>query len=115
MSSVWKGSYTNMYFSTCVISCENPHLVCADVYSNSLISVALSSAELKALFSPYDLKRLEMYSHSMVDYHLIMDMIPTIARMYFLKQLGDVSLSAAQCVSSPTMANEVHSKYNKVL
>ncbi|KAL2093932.1 hypothetical protein ACEWY4_011244 [Coilia grayii] len=58
---------------------------------------ALTSAELSAHFSPYDLKRLEMYSQSMVDYHLIMDMIPTIARIFFLKQLGDVSLSAAQC------------------
>ncbi|XP_037622753.1 RNA cytidine acetyltransferase [Sebastes umbrosus] len=57
----------------------------------------LSSSELASLFSPYDLKRLELYSRSMVDYHLIMDLIPTVARMFFLKQLGDVSLSAAQC------------------
>lgn len=35
-----------------------------------------------------------------MDYHLIMDLIPAVARMFFLKQLGDVSLSAAQCVSS---------------
>lgn len=34
----------------------------------------------------------------MVDYHLIMDLIPTVARIFFLKQLGDVSISAAQCV-----------------
>uniref|UniRef100_A0A8C9X2M8 RNA cytidine acetyltransferase n=1 Tax=Sander lucioperca TaxID=283035 RepID=A0A8C9X2M8_SANLU len=57
----------------------------------------LSSSELASHFSPYDLKRLELYSRSMVDYHLIMDLIPTVARMFFLKQLGDVSLSAAQC------------------
>ncbi|XP_071369958.1 RNA cytidine acetyltransferase [Centroberyx affinis] len=57
----------------------------------------LSSAELAAHFSPYDLKRLELYSRSMVDYHLIMDLIPTVARLFFLKQLGDVSLSVAQC------------------
>ncbi|XP_015259334.1 PREDICTED: N-acetyltransferase 10 [Cyprinodon variegatus] len=57
----------------------------------------LSSSELAAHFTPYDLKRLELYSRSMVDYHLIMDLIPTVARVYFLKQLGDVSLSAAQC------------------
>ncbi|XP_051239044.1 RNA cytidine acetyltransferase [Dicentrarchus labrax] len=57
----------------------------------------LSSSELAALFSPYDLKRLELYSRSMVDYHLIMDLIPTVARIFFLKQLGNVSLSAAQC------------------
>ncbi|XP_018977735.1 RNA cytidine acetyltransferase [Cyprinus carpio] len=58
---------------------------------------ALSSAELMATFTPYDLKRLEMYSRNMVDYHLIMDMIPVIARMFFLKQLGDITLSVAQC------------------
>ncbi|XDV28691.1 hypothetical protein PO909_031913 [Leuciscus waleckii] len=57
---------------------------------------ALSSAELAAIFTPYDLKRLEMYSRNMVDYHLIMDMIPVIARMYFLKQLGNIGLSVAQ-------------------
>uniref|UniRef100_A0AAQ5ZNU7 RNA cytidine acetyltransferase n=1 Tax=Amphiprion ocellaris TaxID=80972 RepID=A0AAQ5ZNU7_AMPOC len=57
----------------------------------------LSNSELAAHFSPYDLKRLELYSRSMVDYHLIMDLIPSVARMFFLKQLGDVSLSAAQC------------------
>ncbi|KAG1944690.1 RNA cytidine acetyltransferase [Pimephales promelas] len=57
---------------------------------------ALSSAELAAIFTPYDLKRLEMYSRNMVDYHLIMDMIPIIARMYFLKQLGNIGLSVAQ-------------------
>ncbi|KAM9220824.1 RNA cytidine acetyltransferase isoform 2-T2 [Dugong dugon] len=57
---------------------------------------ALRREELEALFLPYDLKRLEMYSRNMVDYHLIMDMIPAISRMYFLNQLGDLSLSAAQ-------------------
>uniref|UniRef100_A0A4W4FBQ4 RNA cytidine acetyltransferase n=1 Tax=Electrophorus electricus TaxID=8005 RepID=A0A4W4FBQ4_ELEEL len=56
----------------------------------------LSSAALAAQFIPYDLKRLEMYSRNMVDYHLIMDMVPAVARMFFLKQLGDISLSAAQ-------------------
>uniref|UniRef100_A0A3Q1IY47 RNA cytidine acetyltransferase n=1 Tax=Anabas testudineus TaxID=64144 RepID=A0A3Q1IY47_ANATE len=57
----------------------------------------LSSSELAVHFSPYDLKRLELYSRSMVDYHLIMDLVPAVARMFFLNQLGDVSLSAAQC------------------
>lgn len=38
-----------------------------------------------------------------MDYHLVMDLIPTVARIFFLKQLGDVSLSAAQCVSLPAM------------
>uniref|UniRef100_A0A8C3NS19 RNA cytidine acetyltransferase n=1 Tax=Cyanoderma ruficeps TaxID=181631 RepID=A0A8C3NS19_9PASS len=57
---------------------------------------AISRAELESVFIPYDLKRLEMYSRNMVDYHLIMDMVPTIARMFFLSQMGEISLSAAQ-------------------
>uniref|UniRef100_H3DF39 RNA cytidine acetyltransferase n=1 Tax=Tetraodon nigroviridis TaxID=99883 RepID=H3DF39_TETNG len=60
-------------------------------------TAALGSSELAALFTPYDLKRLELYSRSMVDYHLIMDLVPALARIFFLKQLGDMSLSAAQC------------------
>lgn len=35
-----------------------------------------------------------------MDYHLIMDLVPTVARIFFLKQLGDISLSVAQCVGS---------------
>lgn len=68
--------------------------------SNSFILdfTALSSSELAGHFTPYDLKRLELYSRSMVDYHLIMDLVPVVARIFFLKQLGDMSLSAAQCV-----------------
>ncbi|XP_067902529.1 RNA cytidine acetyltransferase [Heterodontus francisci] len=56
----------------------------------------LSRSELETKFTPYDLKRLEMYSRNMVDYHLIMDMMPSIAQLYFLNQLGGTSLSAAQ-------------------
>ncbi|EHB01864.1 UPF0202 protein C20G8.09c [Heterocephalus glaber] len=56
----------------------------------------LGQRELEALFLPYDLKRLEMYSRNMVDYHLIMDLIPAISRLYFLNQLGNLALSAAQ-------------------
>ena len=66
--------------------------------SGSVACAALRREELEGLFLPYDLKRLEMYSRNMVDYHLIMDMIPAISRMYFLNQLGDLALSAAQSV-----------------
>lgn len=46
----------------------------------------------------YDVKRLEMYSNNLVDYHLITDLIPTLARLYFTNNLGDVQLSAVQAV-----------------
>lgn len=71
---------------------------CPDL-SGSVPCAALHQEELEALFLPYDLKRLEMYSRNMVDYHLIMDLIPAVSRMYFLNQLGDLALSAAQSVS----------------
>lgn len=43
-----------------------------------------------------------------MDYHLVMDLIPAVARIFFLKQLGDVSLSAAQCVSLPATPDSRH-------
>ncbi|XP_030056626.1 RNA cytidine acetyltransferase [Microcaecilia unicolor] len=56
----------------------------------------LNRSELAAIFIPYDLKRLEMYSRNMVDYHLIMDLIPAVSKLFFLQQLEPISLSAAQ-------------------
>uniref|UniRef100_A0AAR2J8Y1 RNA cytidine acetyltransferase n=1 Tax=Pygocentrus nattereri TaxID=42514 RepID=A0AAR2J8Y1_PYGNA len=70
----------------------------------------LTSMELAAQFTPYDLKRLEMYSRNMVDYHLIMDMVPAVARMFFLKQLGGISLSAAQSDEAASEFQEKHKK-----
>lgn len=46
-----------------------------------------------------------MYSRNMVDYHLIMDMVPSLARMFFLSQMGDISLSAAQSVGMDRVEN----------
>lgn len=37
-----------------------------------------------------------MYSNNLVDYHLIMDLLPNLAKIYFLNQMGDVVLSAVQ-------------------
>lgn len=54
---------------------------------------------LDVYFTSYDLKRLEMYSKNMTDYHLIMDLLPLLARLYFLNMMGDIHFSAAQSVS----------------
>ncbi|GBG87241.1 hypothetical protein CBR_g45300 [Chara braunii] len=40
-----------------------------------------------ALLSPYDMKRLDSYSRNLVDYHLILDLVPTIAQLYFLEKI----------------------------
>ncbi|KAF8677662.1 RNA cytidine acetyltransferase 1 [Rhizoctonia solani] len=53
--------------------------------------------ELNFLLTPFDLKRLEAYSNSLIDYHVVLDLLPTLATLYFGKRLGpDVKLNAIQ-------------------
>ena len=57
----------------------------------------LTQGELSVLMSPFDLKRLESYAKNMLDYHVILDLMPIIATWYFEKRLGEeVKLSAVQ-------------------
>lgn len=47
----------------------------------------------------FDLRRLESYSNNMVDFHLVLDMVPTLSKLFFLKQTlprGTVNLSYVQ-------------------
>ena len=47
--------------------------------------------------SPFDLKRLESYANNMLDYHVILDLLPTVAAFYFERRLGaELRLSAVQ-------------------
>jgi len=55
----------------------------------------LTRSELAIHLSDHDLKRMEMYSQNLVDYHLIVDLLPTIANLYFLRRI-DLELSVAQ-------------------
>jgi N-acetyltransferase 10 len=49
------------------------------------------------LLTPFDLKRLDSYANNMLDYHVILDLLPTAASLYFQKRIGnDVRLSAVQ-------------------
>lgn len=57
----------------------------------------LSKAELDAAFSPFDLKRLDSYANNLLDYHVILDMIPTIASFFISGRLSpSVNLSGVQ-------------------
>lgn len=54
---------------------------------------------VKAQFSPYDRRRLESYARSLVDYHVVMDMLPKLAEMYTMGRFGGADalrLSPAQ-------------------
>lgn len=49
------------------------------------------------MFTPFDLKRLESYAQNALDYHVILDLLPTVAMLYFERRLGEeVRLSAIQ-------------------
>lgn len=49
------------------------------------------------LMTPFDLKRLESYANNALDYHVVLDLLPTLASFYFDRRLGpDMRLSAVQ-------------------
>ncbi|CAK9290520.1 unnamed protein product [Gordionus sp. m RMFG-2023] len=56
----------------------------------------LNYLELIHHFTLSDIKRLTMYSQNLVDYHLIMDLIPVIAQFYFTDKLLDLQLTLVQ-------------------
>ena len=55
----------------------------------------LTYEELHTHLSDFDLRRLEAYKNNLVDFHLILDLIPILARFFFLNRL-DLSLSYTQ-------------------
>ncbi|RMJ24214.1 N-acetyltransferase 10 [Aspergillus sp. HF37] len=63
----------------------------------SLTAQPLRKPDLDAAFSPFDIKRLDSYANNLLDYHVIIDMLPTIAEFYFSGRLGArVHLSGVQ-------------------
>lgn len=61
---------------------------------------AKTIGEVKSMFTPYDRRRLESYSRNLVDYHVVVDMVPRLAEMYVMGGFGPTDnfrLSAAQC------------------
>lgn len=46
-----------------------------------------SKEDLDSMMSPFDLKRLESYANNMLDYHVILDLIPDISTAYFTGRL----------------------------
>lgn len=64
---------------------------------DSLEIAPLAKVDLDRQLSPFDLKRLESYANNMLDYHVILDMIPTIANMFFTGKLrSDIKLTGVQ-------------------
>ncbi|CCA70074.1 related to KRE33-Killer toxin REsistant protein [Serendipita indica DSM 11827] len=47
----------------------------------------LGAPELGVFITAFDIKRLEAYSNNMIDYHVILDLLPTLATLYFKRRL----------------------------
>lgn len=57
----------------------------------------ITKSELDSVLSPFDMKRLESYANNRVDHHVITDLVPLVARLYFSDKLPEnVSLSSVQ-------------------
>lgn len=54
-----------------------------------LVSKPIGKRDLDGLFNAYDLKRLDSYANNMLDYHVILDMMPKVADLYFTGRLKD--------------------------
>lgn len=68
------------------------------VSSSQVLSTReVTAEELGSLINPFDMKRLNSYADNMVEYHVILDLVPVLAGLYFGKRLGaECTLSAAQ-------------------
>jgi len=57
----------------------------------------IDADELGFLMTPHDMKRLELYGRNLCDHHLVTDLLPTVARLYFTGRFGpDFNLSSVQ-------------------
>ncbi|TYZ65983.1 hypothetical protein PybrP1_005567 [[Pythium] brassicae (nom. inval.)] len=56
----------------------------------------VTPAELALVVTPYDVKRLKSYAKNLVDYHMIVDLVPSLARLFFLQRFPRLTLSFLQ-------------------
>jgi N-acetyltransferase 10 len=60
-------------------------------------SGTITAEELGYHLTPHDLKRLELYGRNLCDHHLVTDLLPAVARLYFTSRFGpDFKLSSVQ-------------------
>lgn len=51
-------------------------------------SSQIAVAELNYFLTPHDLKRIELYGRNLCDHHLVSDLLPSLARLYFSGRMG---------------------------
>lgn len=48
----------------------------------------MSKGHFELFITPFDFNRLKSYVNNQVDYHLIIDLVPTLTKLYFAGDLG---------------------------
>ncbi len=103
----WLTAYTSDFKRRmlCLLGFEFRNLSCGLAYSfmskpkeEDIDAIkAVSPKLLEHFITLFDLKRLESYSKNLVDFHLVMDLVPAMARLYFnVFPPGAMSLSPVQ-------------------
>jgi N-acetyltransferase 10 len=54
----------------------------------------LTASELSLLLTPFDVKRLESYANNQLDYHVILDLLPTLATLYFDRRMTTLRIDS---------------------
>ncbi|KAH3901377.1 ribosome biosynthesis protein KRE33 SCDLUD_002869 [Saccharomycodes ludwigii] len=58
----------------------------------------MTKTELDKILSPFDLKRLDSYANNLLDYHVILDLLPALSLLFFTNRMGEsINLSSVQC------------------
>jgi len=76
---------------------ENEDVSAAIKKRSGSSSSHISVTELNYVLTPHDLKRIELYGRNLCDHHLVSDLLPALARLYFLGRMGpSFTLSSVQ-------------------
>lgn len=80
-----------------MVSFEQMTMKACIQFVSLFLMIELGAVELSMLLTPFDIKRLDSYANNLLDYHVVLDLLPTVAALYFQKRLGDeLRLSAVQ-------------------
>lgn len=71
-----------------------PNAVLGDSSSPAKLSEVKPEIDLQ--FSRFDIKRLSSYANNLVDYHVILDLLPAVAKYYFLGKFRSVTNDASE-------------------
>ncbi|EFA83474.1 putative N-acetyltransferase [Heterostelium album PN500] len=82
-----------------------------DVQSQTQPTTAtLTNSELELSLSSYDIKRLESFANNIVDFNVIIDMLPTIGKLLFRGQINDVRNNISNLQTAVLLAMSLQHK-----